>query len=58
MKEHLYQVALKWTGNKGQGTSSYRAYDRAYEIEVTGKPIISGSSDPAFRGDAFGVRGA
>lgn len=51
MKEHLYQVALTWTGNKGLGTSNYRAYDRAYEIEVTGKPIITGSSDPAFRGD-------
>lgn len=49
--EHSYQVALTWTGNKGQGTSNYRAYDRAYEIEVTGKSIITGSSDPAFRGD-------
>lgn len=51
MIEHLYQVALTWTGNKGQGTSNYRAYDRAYEIEVIDKPVISGSSDPAFRGD-------
>lgn len=49
--EHSYQIALTWTGNKGQGTSNYRAYDRAYEIEVAGKPVISGSSDPAFRGD-------
>lgn len=49
--EHSYQVALTWTGNKGQGTLNYRAYNRAYEIEVTGKPIITGSSDPAFRGD-------
>lgn len=51
MKEHLYKVSLQWTGNKGQGTSNYRAYDRAYEIEVVGKPIILGSSDPTFRGD-------
>ncbi|MGK7947410.1 MAG: OsmC family protein [Xenococcaceae cyanobacterium] len=51
MKEHLYRTFLQWTGNKGQGTYNYRAYDRAYEIEVEGKPIISGSSDPAFRGD-------
>ena len=49
--EHSYQITLTWTGNKGQGTSDYRAYDRAYEIEVTGKPTITGSSDPAFRGD-------
>ena len=51
MPEHLYKTFLKWTGNKGEGTKSYRAYDRAYEIEVEGKPIVFGSSDPAFRGD-------
>ena len=51
MREHLYQTALKWTGNKGQGTKSYVAYDRAYKIEVNRKPAILGSSDPAFRGD-------
>ena len=50
-KEHLYQISLQWTGNIGQGTSNYKAYDRAYEIEVQGKPTIFGSSDPAFRGD-------
>ena len=52
MREHSYQTFLKWTGNNGQGTKNYRAYDRAYEIEVQGKPIINGSSDPAFRGDS------
>ena len=51
MPEHLYQTALKWMGNKGQGTKNYRAYDRAYEIEVARKPVIFGSADPAFRGD-------
>ena len=51
MKEHLYQLTLQWTGNNGQGTSNYTVYDRSYEIEVPGKPIILGSSDPAFRGD-------
>lgn len=51
MVEHLYQTALKWIGNKGEGTKNYRAYDRAYKIEVQGKPIIFGSSDLAFRGD-------
>lgn len=50
-KTHHYPIAVKWTGNTGQGTASYRAYDRAHEISVTGKPIILGSSDPAFRGD-------
>ena len=51
MKEHLYHISLQWTGNNGQGTSNYTAYDRSYEIEIPGKPIIFGSSDPAFRGD-------
>ena len=51
MHEHSYQIGLKWTGNNGIGTANYRAYSRAYEIEITGKPIILGSSDPAFRGD-------
>lgn len=50
-KTHQYQVEVKWTGNTGQGTAGYRAYDRAHEISVAGKPIIPGSSDPAFRGD-------
>ena len=51
MSEHSYRVSLQWTGNKGQGTASYRTYDRSFKIEVTGKPTIFGSSDPAFRGD-------
>ncbi|MGL6338076.1 MAG: OsmC family protein [Waterburya sp.] len=50
-KTHHYQAQVLWTGNNGQGTSSYKAYDRNYEITVEGKPAILGSSDPAFRGD-------
>ena len=50
-KTHLYQVDLRWTGNTGQGTASYRTYERSHEITVEGKPPIFGSSDPTFRGD-------
>lgn len=50
-KVHQYQVEVRWTGNTGQGTVGYRAYDRTHEIFVAGKPIIPGSSDPTFRGD-------
>lgn len=50
--KHLYSVAVTWTGNRGEGTSSYRAYDRAHEIAVQGKAPILGSSDPAFSGDS------
>lgn len=49
---HSYTTQLVWTGNRGDGTSTYRAYDRAHEISVAGKPAIAGSSDPHFRGDA------
>ena len=49
---HIYQVDLKWTGNVGLGTASYRSYERCHEITGAGKPPILGSSDPAFRGDS------
>ena len=51
VKEHIYTLNLKWTGNLGEGTKKYTAYSRNYEIQASGKPIISGSSDPGFRGD-------
>ena len=50
-REHGYAVQVRWTGNRGEGTSSYRGYERNHEIKVGDKPVISGSSDPAFRGD-------
>ena len=51
-REHHYQVSVNWTGNRGSGTKSYNTYDRNYEISAGSKPVILGSSDPAFRGDA------
>jgi organic hydroperoxide reductase OsmC/OhrA len=50
-KNHQYQVEVRWTGNTGQGTANYRVYERAHDISAAGKPVIPGSSDPAFRGD-------
>lgn len=50
-KSHHYRAAIVWTGNRGTGTSGYRAYDRSYEVRCPGKAPILGSSDPAFRGD-------
>ena len=49
--DHNYRLTLKWTGNKGTGTSSYRAYDRSHLISVDNKVEIKGSSDPIFHGD-------
>jgi organic hydroperoxide reductase OsmC/OhrA len=49
--EHDYAVSVNWTGNRGSGTSGYRAYGRDHTVSAAGKPDIAGSSDPAFRGD-------
>lgn len=49
---HHYRVETEWTGNRGSGTQSYRGYERSHAIRVAGKPVLAGSSDPAFRGDA------
>ena len=52
MKKHQYSIQMRWTGNQGTGTSSYRAYSRDHEYFFPGKKgPIPGSSDPAFRGD-------
>lgn len=50
-KEHHYTASIVWTGNKGQGTKDYRAYDRNYTISIASKPDIEGSADTPFRGD-------
>lgn len=53
MRKHEYRMHVKWTGNRGTGTSEYNAYDRAHEIAGPVKSAtISGSSDAHFRGDA------
>lgn len=51
-RQHHYSLQLQWTGNKGEGTSNYRAYDRSYTVQSKNKIELQGSSDPAFRGDA------
>lgn len=51
-KQHHYSVAVRWTGNRGTGTSNYRTYDRSHTISVAGKADISASSDTPFLGDS------
>ncbi len=50
-RTHHYAIDLRWTGNRGTGTSAYRAYDRSHEIRADGKPPLHGSADSAFLGD-------
>ncbi len=49
--EHQYAITTTWTGNTGQGTRSYKGYERSHTISVANKPDIAGSADPSFRGD-------
>ncbi len=51
-EEHHYETTVVWTGNRGEGTTSYTAYSRDHQLRITGKPSVDCSSDPAFRGDA------
>lgn len=50
-KNHQYALTVEWTGNKGEGTYSYTAYERSHIIKAENKVDILCSSDPAFRGD-------
>ncbi|MGB5820975.1 MAG: OsmC family protein [Saonia sp.] len=50
-KKHKYNSSVIWTGNKGKGTLNYEAYDRSHSILLDGKPEISCSADPEFKGD-------
>jgi len=50
--EHHYAIGLEWQGDRGEGTSSYRAYGRQHAVRAEGKlHEIAGSSDRAFHGD-------
>jgi organic hydroperoxide reductase OsmC/OhrA len=50
---HAFSIRAEWTGNRGEGTASYRAYGRDHVIAADGKRhSIEGSSDRAFHGDA------
>lgn len=50
--QHTYSTTIAWTGNRGSGTSSYRAYDRTWDIAVPGKAVIHCSNDPLLGGDS------
>ncbi len=50
-KLHHYKATITWTGNKGSGTSDYKAYERSHTVAIDGKPEIKASSDAPFLGD-------
>lgn len=51
MAEHLYTAGVTWTGNRGEGTAHYRAYDRTWDVSTPGKPVVQCSNDPLLGGD-------
>lgn len=49
---HHYAVSVEWTGDRGTGTSSYRAYGRDHVVRADGKlHELAGSADRTFHGD-------
>lgn len=50
-KEHNFTSRVIWTGNRGDGTATYKGYDRTWEIATAGKPTIRCSNDPLLGGD-------
>ena len=50
--EHHYAVEVEWQGDRGEGTSGYRAYGRRHVVRAAGKlHEIAASSDRVFHGD-------
>jgi organic hydroperoxide reductase OsmC/OhrA len=50
--EHIYRAVLAWEGNLGEGTSTYQGYSRRWTVRIDGKPDLTGTADPAYRGEA------
>lgn len=48
---HDYTSRVVWTGNRGEGTADYRAYDRTWDVDAPGKAVIHCSNDPQLGGD-------
>src|SRR5688572_12133154 len=51
MNTHNYAATITWTGNNGEGTIKYDAYERSHTLSVANKPDLQCSSDTPFRGD-------
>jgi len=49
--DHHYKTMITWTGNRGLGTATYKAYGRESLLSAANHHEIESSSDGAFRGD-------
>ncbi|MEH0109064.1 OsmC family protein [Tersicoccus sp. MR15.9] len=52
MSEHRFAVSVAWTGDRGEGTATYRGYGRDHEVSSPGVPTLLGSAHRTFHGDA------
>lgn len=50
-KLHDFVSSIVWTGNRGEGTRSYKGYDRTWDIAFPGRDVIHCSNDPLLGGD-------
>ena len=50
-KQHDFDAKIVWTGNRGEGTAHYKAYDRTWQVQTPGKQVIHCSNDPLLGGD-------
>lgn len=48
---HHYELTVTWTGDTGEGTSTYRGYRRTHTVTAHGPPELLGSADRTFHGD-------
>lgn len=51
VRQDPYIAKIVWTGDRGEGTASYRGYDRTWEVRTDGKLPIPCSNDPLLGGD-------
>ncbi len=50
-KVHQYKITSTWTGNTGQGTKTYRGYERSLTVSAANKVDLLCTSDTAFNSD-------
>jgi organic hydroperoxide reductase OsmC/OhrA len=48
---HHYRLDLSWSGGELVAARDYKSYSRTFTAAIPGKPLFTGSSDPAFVGD-------
>lgn len=51
-REHRYEAVVEWTGAAAGPTTDYKSYSREFRVQIAGKPVMTGSADPTYLGDA------